>query len=205
MKGFLSGFLNDELRDWIAVAGLALAIFQTWLAVKTTHGSNERPPKSKNWSSRYPTSLKVASGGLTASLLFLLVGAAFVLWQIDKPAPTAADNLRQITTVQRITFASVSLWALGYIVGAGAVHVWQKSGTETPRGGRALAMFTLWFGAIVTLCAVIAAVWAIPKGKGSNDPAIAAAAAFALWTVQWTMVTSLVALDVALPKKRRWS
>lgn len=36
----MSGFLNDELRDWIAVGGAGLAILQTWLAVKALVGTN---------------------------------------------------------------------------------------------------------------------------------------------------------------------
>jgi hypothetical protein len=35
----VSGFLNEGLRDWIALGGIALALLQTWLAVKAVVGT----------------------------------------------------------------------------------------------------------------------------------------------------------------------
>lgn len=200
----MSGFLNDGLRDWIAVAGLALGIYQTWLAVKTTRASKERPPSSDGPRSRYPTSLKVASGALAASLLFLLVGAVFVFQQMDRPALTATDSFRQITTVQRTTFACVSLWALSYIVGNLAVQVWQKSKAEPSRGARAVVLVTPWLGAVVTIFAVIAFVWAsgrLEPGKVIDDPAVAAASAFGFWTVSWATGAFIFAIGTVVSDK----
>lgn len=38
----MSGFLNEGLRDWIAVGGIALALLQTWLAVKAVVDAKSR-------------------------------------------------------------------------------------------------------------------------------------------------------------------
>lgn len=197
----MQGFLTDGVRDVLTIVGFALAIVQTWLAIKTTRAGTEEPTNIAEPTSHYPTSLKVASVGLVASLLFLVVGAGLVLWQVGVPTPTAADNLRQITKVQRIAFTFVSLWAVGYVVAGIAVQNWQESGTESPRGGRALALLTVWSVPVVTLCAVIAVAWAFGKIEDRVIPnaAVAAAHAFALWTIGWDTGLVLIAVSVAMP------
>jgi hypothetical protein len=196
----MSGFLTDGVRDLLTTVGFLLAIVQTWLAIKAARAIKGEPTRPGQFGLRYPTSLKVASVGLLGSLSFIFIGAWLVLRQFSTPNLAAGDNLHQITSAQRITFACVSLWAICYVVASIALENWQERETESPRGARAIVLLTVWSVPVVTLCAVIAGVWAFGRIEGGviPDAAVAAAEAFAAWTIGWDSWLTLLALSIAM-------
>lgn len=196
----LVGFLNDELRDWIAVAGLALALFQTWLAIKSARPAAGNLAKPAAPSVRYPTRLRIAIISLGTGAVILIIGGACMLAQIANPGRTDAELSRQLMVIQRVTFAYVSGWAVTYLIGSGALLGRSKDADSFSRPWRLVGYLTHSLAVAVLLAAVVSVF--VATADRVNPQARVAAALFAIWVLPWIMVVDVFYIGAVSSSER---
>jgi hypothetical protein len=173
----MAGFLRDDVRDYIAVSGLALAVLQTWLAVKAVRKARRSVEGTSSDSVVKPAPLPRASWGEDVefehdggSCLFVVAGIVAV----GGAATVYVAVLGYFAFLTRCVESVAGLFAtvlfLAVFIGGILIVQWSRATGSRPVL-TASFVYGLWIA--VTVSAAYALWWCI--GKNTSDPLVRAA------------------------------
>jgi hypothetical protein len=177
----MTGFLREDVRDYVALAGLALALLQTWLAVKAVrkarNGTESSDPVKKTANSPRPvlTGEDVSFEHDMGSCLFVVAGIVAVVGAATVYATVLGYSAFLMRYMESVSSIFTTVLSFAVFIGGLMIVQWSRA-----TGSRPVLKMSLVYGIWIAITLSAAFAWWWCFDKDVNNPLVRAAAGSSL-------------------------